>query len=326
MSHNRTSALVRGEHSTCEELSDSKSNSLVPVCAGPICRSNGIGSESRMEISPNKRLTYFLAAGLLGCVAVLALAIWTIFGLQDQVLALELQADKATADIVHLENTTQAFRAVLDERREAFSYREGKAVEPPLDKMHALQPGAYFLATDTQYELRSEPVSQYQITHIVAEIENETINARLDVGLASRGLIPLGVYFDYNSDGLVDAEMVQEFVGEIPVIGKTLAKGFDPVVSQNFYSIFVIESQQAEYKSADDIADGAGAASKLFISFVSAQLQAMADWVLEYLPEQSTGLAVITGNAVYVSQYTPDPQSWYRSDESQVTNAVFSRS
>ena len=115
----------------------------------------------------------------------------------------------------------------------------------------------------------------------------DTYESRLNVGLARSSMIPNGVYFDYDNDGLVDADMALDFVRDIPVFGRRLARGYDPVVAQNLYSIFVNEAENAEYTSIDDLANDAEAASSYLWSFVERQYETLEAWVLENSPDQA---------------------------------------
>jgi hypothetical protein len=102
-------------------------------------------------------------------------------------------------------------------------------------------------------------------------------------------MIPKGVYFDYDNDGQVDVDMFRDFAREIPIVGRRLAKAYDPVIAQNLYSIFVDESEKAEYTSIDDLAEDAEAKSNYLWSFVINQYEHMETWIRDRLEDSQSG-------------------------------------
>jgi hypothetical protein len=120
------------------------------------------------------------------------------------------------------------------------------------------------------------------------EMRYEDYGSTLHVGMATSGMIPRGVYFDYDNDGQIDVDMALNFVRDIPVVGQSLAKAYDPEIGQNLYSIFVSEAENAEYTSVDDMSENAEAASSYIWKFVMDQYESIEAWVIENLPDQQT--------------------------------------
>jgi hypothetical protein len=236
-----------------------------------------------MQTEPNKRRTYFLAAGLLVCVAVLVYEFSQIQNLAIQVIGLQLRLDDAQ---VRLEDLSQ-----LSEKHErqigAIEETTGpKGIEAPSrQQLDDLKPGLYVLTTDTQYDSSAEDATTYQITHVTLEMSFDSIGTKLQVGLASSGMIPQNIYFDYDNDGQVDVDMARDFAREIPIIGRRIATAYEPTTAQNLYSIFVAEVDNAEYTSVDDLAQEAEDTSNYLWSFVISQYQDMEDWIGDNLED-----------------------------------------
>lgn len=160
------------------------------------------------------------------------------------------------------------------------------AALPSVEKLDALQPGYYELTTSTPYDPEVAEVSPYTITHVVVELNYETHATKLNVGMGRSGMTPNGVYFDYDNDGEVDVDMALYFVRDIPIVGRSLAKAYDPVVAQNLYAVFVNEVENAEFTSVDDLSDDAEAASSYLWRFVNSHYSAIEAWVVENLPDR----------------------------------------
>ena len=81
--------------------------------------------------------------------------------------------------------------------------------------------------TSALWQTWSEPlrpdldVTEYEISHMVVEFNHDDYSTRLNVGIARSGTwsLPIGVYFDYNGDGLIDSDMAMKFAGDIPLMG-----------------------------------------------------------------------------------------------------------
>jgi len=230
-----------------------------------------------MQTEPNKRRTYFLAAGLLVCVAVLVYEFSQIQSLAIQVIGLQLRLDDAQVRLEDLSQLSEKHERQIEVIEE--TSRPKGIGAPSRQQLDDLKPGLYVLTTDTQYDSGTEDATEYQITHVTLVMSVDSIGTKLHVGLASSGMIPQSIYFDYDNDGQVDVDMARDFAREIPIIGRRIARAYDPAIAQRLYSIFVAESDNAEYTSVDDLVQEAEDTSDYLWSFVMSQYQDMEDWI-----------------------------------------------
>ena len=238
-----------------------------------------------MQTIPDKRRTYLLTAGLLVCAAVLVYEFSEIQKQENEVSSLRLRLDEAQMRLTNLGNLSEKHERQISVIEETTGLKRIAVEAPSRQQLDTLQPGIYVLTTDTQYDPSAEEATTYQITHVTLEMSFESLGTKLNIGLASSGMIPKGIYFDYDNDGLVDVDMARDFTREIPVIGRKIANAYDPAIAQNLYSIFVAEVDNAEYTSMDDLTQQAEATSSFLWSFVISQYQNMEDWIRDKLEE-----------------------------------------
>ncbi len=231
----------------------------------------------------NKRRTYILIAGLLIGVLVLLYELSEVSELEDQVFGLQLRLVEAQASIENLNQLSEKHERQISVIEEAAGDKPIQA--PSRLQLDALKPGFYILTTDTQYDPSVEEPDEYQITHVTLELSFDSTSTKLNVGMASSGMIPTGIYFDYDNDGHVDVGMARDFAREIPFIGRRIARAYDPVIAQNLYSVFMAEAANADYTSVDDITQQAEDTSNYLWSFVIDQYQNMEDWIRDEMEE-----------------------------------------
>lgn len=238
-----------------------------------------------MEKQTKSLTTYALLAAVALCFVALAFQ-------AAQIRELQAEATSSAAALQQAANSAAALQADMDRqeaRLDALESNPGVASfaskTPSPEQLESLQPGIYVLQTSTPYDPDAEETPSYEITHVVVEISYEEYATRLHIGMAKSGWIPKGVYFDYNNDGRVDTDMAFEFVRDIPVIGRRLAKSYGVDLSQNLYSIFVDESANADYTSVEDLGENAEAASSYVWTFLMEYYEAIEAWVLERLEE-----------------------------------------
>ncbi len=238
----------------------------------------------------------WLKLGFTGCILALVVGgafLWAALGRIDE---LEHQQESTRAELAELRIEAAQRRA---EASDAAGYRErisaleaalGRApallARPSRQGLDALAPGVYVLQTRTPFDPEAENDEPYTITHAAVDLQYDDYGTKLHVGIASSDWLPTGVYFDYNSDGEVDADMALSFVRDIPVIGGRLARAYDPQLSQNLYSIFVSEAANADYTSVDDMTGEAEAASSYLWRFIADQYETIRAWVLQQLGEE----------------------------------------
>ena len=245
-----------------------------------------------MQPPPSRTQVQLLTAGLIVCIGLLGFALWRLMDLSSRTDHLDARVDafisdaletSATADA--LESRTDSLESRLESIEQASDIAFGVLKSPSVEELDTLLPGLYELVTTTQYDPEVQQKSSYTITHVVVELTYEDYGTNLHVGMATSGWIPNGVYFDYDNDGRIDTEMAMDFVRDIPIVGRRLAKAYDADLAQNLYSIFVSEAENADYTSVDDMADDAEAASSYIWAFVMGQYEAIEAWVLENSPD-----------------------------------------
>lgn len=213
---------------------------------------------------------------------------WVLKNESARIEELEAQVAELAIEVDELSSVNQLLATRLSEinvRLSSLKTAAGgaiAAIEPPSEaQLSNILQGLYVLETTAQYDFDSVETSEYSITHVVVEIPLGGLTTKLHVGLAVSGWIPIGAYFDYNNDGLVDSDMAVEFVREIPVVGRRLARSYDKEAAQNLYSIFVTNIDLAEHTSPADLTDDAEAASNRLWAFVMNNYEAFVRWITE---------------------------------------------
>ncbi|MFQ5549329.1 MAG: hypothetical protein ACE5FV_13620 [Woeseia sp.] len=243
-----------------------------------------------MQTKPNRRRAYLLTAGLLVCVAALVYEFSEIQRLENQAIILRARLDVAQTRLADLSHLSEKHERQISAIEEATGLKRIAVEAPSRQRLDTLQPGIYVLTTDTQYDPSADEATTYQITHVTLEMSFESFGTKLNIGLARSGVIPKGVYFDYDNDGQVDVDMARDFAREIPVVGRRIANAYDTAIAQNLYSIFVAEADNAEYTSMDDLTQQAEAASNYLWSFVISQYQNMEDWIRDKLDDSQPNI------------------------------------
>ena len=239
----------------------------------------------------------FLNVGLIACITLLVYVSWRLWGLSEHVDALDARLDLASHEAQETSAAAEAMLARADKLEsqvkslEQMANAPSKALKKPSpEQLDGLLSGLYELETSSQYDPELEETSPYTITHVVVDFQYETYGTKMHVGMARSGMIPKGVYFDYNNDGQIDVDMALNFVRDIPVVGRSLAKVYDTDIAQSLYSIFVSEAANAEYTSVEDMSDDAEAASSYIWTFVMDQYDDIEIWVFENLQESENDL------------------------------------
>lgn len=239
-----------------------------------------------MTIRRNSPIIFILAG-------VVVLAAGGLAYQHSEIRSLRTQLEEHQAALESTSRTVAAATSRLEtqeSRIDALEHMTRRGAEktdlPSIEKLEALEPGYYQLTTTTSYKADVEEMPPYTITHIVLELDRQTWGTKLNIGLARSGMVPSGVYFDYDNDAAVDIDMGLNFIRDIPVFGRSLADTYDPVVSQDLYTIFVNESDHAEFTSIEDLRNDAEAASSYLWRFVDSRYRVMEARILENLPEQ----------------------------------------
>lgn len=241
-----------------------------------------------MKTGTSMRLTYVLVGTIVICLAGLAWQHAQIRTLRLEVSESLVVAERAASDAAAMRVILASQEARIDSLEATRQAVSGLLKLPLAEELELLQPGIYVLETSTPFDLAAEETTSYEITHVVVEIRYEDYGTKLHIGVAKSGWIPDGVYFDYDNDGRIDTDMAFEFVRDIPIVGRRLAKAYGPDLAQNLYSIFVSEAKDARYTSVDDLNEDAEAASSYVWTFLMDYYEAIEAWVVERLQQEQS--------------------------------------
>jgi hypothetical protein len=237
------------------------------------------------------------------CLAGLAYQRLQIRALQRQVSESRLDLDETTREAVAMQAVLESQNARIELLEATSPPMPGELQSPTAEQLELLRPGIYVLETSTPYDPDAEETARYEITHVIVEMRYDHFGTRLHIGVAKTGWVPRGVYFDYDDDGRVDTDMAFEFVRDIPIVGRRLAKAYGPEQAQNLYSIFINEAEDARFTSIEELGDDAEAASSYVWTFLMDYYDAIEAWVLERLREEHAD----DGAAPQVTAGTNDP-------------------
>jgi hypothetical protein len=203
--------------------------------------------------------------------------------LSSQVDLLKAEVISQEKVVEEIEESTAAQLAAFRSQLGAFAIRAQALGDadpfPSAVALAGVDAGYYELRTTSRYHGQSAKEVEYSISHIAVDINYQGFGTKLQAGIARSGLIPIGVYFDYNSDGEVDSDMAIDFVKDLPLIGRGLADAYDPDVAQSLYGIFVMERESANYTSAEDMANATAGESSRLWSYVIENYDALAAWI-----------------------------------------------
>ena len=136
---------------------------------------------SKIESKPNNRLTYILAGATVIFVVGLGYQYFEIRSLRLQMsenrARLELASRDSAAALATSEDQESRIKML-----ESNASQTSRHIDPPaIEKLNALQPGLYELATSTQYDPNFEEMATYTITHVVLELQYDMIWSLIQV-------------------------------------------------------------------------------------------------------------------------------------------------
>jgi hypothetical protein len=139
-----------------------------------------------------------------------------------------------------------------------------------------LASGIYIL--DTEVGGDDNERTPYTLYHLTATVRAADREFGFQFGVARSGFFSWQIYFDYDNDGLVDTDMVREFVGSIP-FGGYVSGSFDPERSQAIYDRFLASSGDADYIPPEQIEEQSNEIVQGMWSFVTDSSAQLANWI-----------------------------------------------
>lgn len=241
----------------------------------------------------NSRMNLIVIAVLIGLSLAVVYMVIRISEISSRIDLIAAEVSDHKQDHLLADESIASRLAELQSRIESLKQRPDAIQRitaiPSSESLAAIDTGYYELSTTTPYDSQSTEAAKYSISHVAVDINYEGFGTKLHLGIARGGFIPIGVYFDYNNDGEVDTEMVMDFIRDIPVIGRRLAKAYDPDVAQNLFSIFVAEHPNATYTSAEDMADDASESTSVLWKYVMDNYDLFAGWLGETASDANNG-------------------------------------
>ncbi len=155
------------------------------------------------------------------------------------------------------------------------------------EKALILRTGLYVAELNVQVwnEARTRKVSkQFSLYHAREMVQGDGKPYPLNVGIAFSGLtsVPL-FYIDYDNDGNIDLDIMQEFVYFLPG-GRLLARSIDPARAQAVYEAFLHEQQNASYYSSDEIKNSGSKLSTQLWDFMHEKSSELGAWIATHTP------------------------------------------
>ncbi len=137
--------------------------------------------------------------------------------------------------------------------------------------------GVYELMTNTVYGPSDEP-NDYEISHVSVVVGDWNVNAGIRWNSFS---LPVGLYFDYDGDGMNDTAIAARLAREIPIVGSSLADKLiaNADTQQRLYAVFSCEWEKAEFTSSDAMAAGASDASDTLWNLIHEYANEISTWI-----------------------------------------------
>ena len=196
-----------------------------------------------------------LVAGLLICGGFLVHQHFHVKSLNDQLA-------------VHTEHILQLEQAMkLDKKKRLL----GNRITPDL-----LRPGIYTLELDFVDGQHNAEQDTYTIYHVTSTVGAEDLKLHFGIAPAK-----LRFYFDQDNDGWVDTEIIHEYVGSIPLVGRWLSTTVEPELSQELYDAFLTHSNKAKFIQPERIKEDAGKVAQDLWSWATSTFEEISNRILE---------------------------------------------
>ncbi len=146
-----------------------------------------------------------------------------------------------------------------------------------------ISPGTYLLETDN-IETINENDKGYVIYHVTTSVKSGESEYSIQFGAGRKGLLTWQFYVDYNNDGSVDMDMIENFLDSLPFMG-ILSRSVDSEASQNIYQLLIQNVELATHTPPEEITENASTISRQIWDYVQNQSAAMAEWIKQQYPQ-----------------------------------------
>ena len=149
-----------------------------------------------------------------------------------------------------------------------------------------LQNGLYILKVPVLLKNKKGellPEREFEVYHIKYAFDSRSLN----IGIAVSGISKIPVfYMDYDSDGLVDLKLMEEFVAYIPM-ANLLKRAIEVQDAQAIYNSLCAQHEQAKFFPPELIQEKGGVLAGKMLDLIENHYQRLEDWVLYEFPRRS---------------------------------------
>ena len=145
--------------------------------------------------------------------------------------------------------------------------------------MRALPSGIYVLTTDVAVDSSETEANEYTIYNFVLDTSVGAVKRTLHFGYASSGYFTHVIYFDQDSDGYVDVEMMKDFAKSIPGLGLATDWLIDSDHAQTVYDVFRLDVESAEMIDVNEVSSDANQQVERLWIWLNEQSDDLTQWV-----------------------------------------------
>lgn len=176
-----------------------------------------------------------------------------------------------------------------------------KKLDEARNRLKKLPGGIYVteLSVRVLNEAKTRTVKKsFTLYHIKESVGKNPTAYDINIGLAFSGMASIPVfYMDYDQDGNIDLDIMQEFVELLPA-GRLLAKAVDIVTAQAVYDTFLVNTAHSKYYSSSEIGDGTGKWGQELWIFVNSTSEQLSSWIGSRVDSSGNPKVVIDGQQV----------------------------
>lgn len=145
-------------------------------------------------------------------------------------------------------------------------------------KIRSLASGVYELSTEVTVDPFDAQKDRYTIYNFVLDIRVGAVRRKLQFGYGYSGLLTHVIYFDHDSDGIIDTKMMNDYAKSIP--GLEMAAGWliEPEHSQAVYDAFRLNVDSAKQLTMDGVSDSADAKIGVIWEWLNDQTESLSKW------------------------------------------------
>jgi hypothetical protein len=148
-------------------------------------------------------------------------------------------------------------------------------------KIRSLSSGIYELSTEVTVDPFEAQKDEYTIYNFVLDIRVGAMQRKLQFGYAYSGVLTHVIYFDHDSDGTIDTEMMNDYAKSIPGLEMVAGWLIEPEHSQAVYDAFRLNVDLAEQVTMDGVASSADAKIGVLWTWLNGQSEGLSKWIEE---------------------------------------------